>query len=79
MMEDESAILYKKLTEIRNKLTTFEKEIIKAKLDKFIELKKEENKILLELIEYNKTLVDKTKTKETNLDIWTYLHTPSSM
>jgi hypothetical protein len=77
MMQDESAILYKKLTEIRNKLSTFEKEIIKAKLDKFIELKKEENKILLELIEYNKTLVDKTK--ETNLDIWTYLHTPSSM
>ena len=74
-MEVISDDLYKKLSDVRNKLNTFEKEIVKIKLEKFIELKKEENKILLELIEYNKTLVEKTK--ETGVDIWTYLHTPS--
>jgi len=74
-MEVVSDNLYKKLTEVQNKLNTFEKEIVNLKMNKFIELKKEENKILLEIIEYNKLLVEKTK--ETNLDIWTSLHTPS--
>ena len=74
-MEVVSDNLYKKLTEVQNKLNTFEKEIVNLKMNKFIELKKEENKILLEIIEYNKSLVEKTK--ETNLDIWTSLHTPS--
>ena len=74
-MEVFSDNLYKKLTEVQNKLNTFEKEIVKTKMNTFIELKKEENKILLEIIEYNKSLIEKTK--ESNLDIWTYLHTPS--
>jgi hypothetical protein len=66
--------LDKKLLEIRNKINTFEKEFIAEKTRRFVELKKEENKILCEMIEMNKKLIELTK--EETLDMWTLLHSP---
>ena len=66
--------LYKKLLEIKNKIKTFEKDLLIEKTKQFVELKKEENKLLAEILELNKKTIEQTK--ESNLDSWTLLHSP---
>ena len=64
--------LFKDLVEIKKKFENFENETLKKRTSQLIEFKRQENKILLEIVESNKKYIESIKLNDKN--IWDELH-----